>query len=189
MQNQALPKSPIGDEYYARQLWLYVLCVVLHIPGEQKLDNVMFYAWGSVNKADHGLESIRLFSISCVGHNKNFTVVTALSMLALKHNVVIEHTFPVRGHSYMPADRAFGRVELILRKKETILLPAEYYTAFSQVGHVLTYPQEWKVYNYGKVAQKNLRKPPSFKITESNILLIQPPSASLAVKNSYDALG
>ena len=81
---------------------------------------------------DHGLERIRLCSDSCVGQNKNFTLVTALSMLALKHNVVIEHTFPVRGHSYMPADRAFGRVELILRKKETILLAAEYYTAISQ---------------------------------------------------------
>ena len=100
---------------------------------------------------------------------KNFTVVTALRLLALKHNVVIEHTFPVGGHSYMPADRAFGRVELILCNKETILLPAEYYTAFSQVGHVLKYPQDWRVYNYGKVAQQIIRKPPSFKITESNI--------------------
>ena len=182
----------------------------MQIPGEQKRDNVMFYTWGEhqqgrgakqvasalvdfldkkLSVPNNGLKKIRLFSDSCVGQNKNFTVVTALSMLALKHSVVIEHTFHVRGHSYMPADRAFGRVELILRKKETILLPVEYYTAFSQVGNVLKYPHDWKVYNYGKVAQQNIRKPPSFKITESNILLVQPPPASLTVKNSYAALG
>jgi len=32
-------------------------------------------------------------------------------MLASRLKVEFQHIFPVRGHSYMPADRAFGRVE------------------------------------------------------------------------------
>lgn len=33
----------------------------------------------------------------------------------------INHIFPVRKHSYMPPDRVFGRIEQVLKKKETIL--------------------------------------------------------------------
>ena len=58
-----------------------------------------------------------LFSDSCCGQNKNI-----LSMhFALKRqkfpNVNIEYTFPVRGHSFLPADRVFGRIEQDIRKK------------------------------------------------------------------------
>ena len=43
----------------------------------------------------------------------------------------------------MQADRAFGRVEQMLRRKETILLPAGYYESFADVGHLKKYPDDW----------------------------------------------
>ena len=46
MQNQALPKSPIGEAYYTRQLWLYFRGIVVHRLYEQQRDDVFFYTWG-----------------------------------------------------------------------------------------------------------------------------------------------
>lgn len=42
----------------------------------------------------------------------------------------INHIFPVRGHSYMPPDRVLGRIEQVLRKKETILSLNQYFEIF-----------------------------------------------------------
>ncbi len=209
MQNQALPKSPIGEAYYARQLWLYFLGIVKHHPGEQQRDDVFFYTWGEHQQArganqvasalvhfideqlatDNSIKTIRLFSDSCSGQNKNYTVLATLNMLANKYKVSFEHVFPVRGHSYMPADRAFGRVEKILRKKETILLPAEYYEAFEEVGHVIKYGIDWGVYDFKEVADQNIKKPPTFKISEVKVLGVGPPPAPVIVKNFYNAAG
>ena len=80
-----------------------------------------------------------------VGQNKNFAVLLALHMLAAKYKVKFKHYFPVRGHSYMPPDRAFGRVEKLLRRKETILMPCEYFAVFSEVGNVLRSGDDWNV--------------------------------------------
>lgn len=143
MQNQPLPKSSIGEAYYARQLWLYVLGIIEHkatgdknTPGEQLKEDVHFYSWGEqelgrgANQVasalkdfiDRRLESaphirkVVLYSDSCIGQNKNYAVLGMLHILSTKHNVDMEHVFPIRGHSYMPADRAFGRVEKMLRR-------------------------------------------------------------------------
>lgn len=210
MQNQALPKSPIGEAYYARQLWLYFLGIVKHRPGEQRRNDVFFYTWGEHQQArganqvasalvhfidrelsaeDHGIKTIRLFSDSCSGQNKNYTVLTALNMLSNKHKVKFEHIFPVRGHSYMPADRAFGRVEKILKTKETILLPEEYYAAFEEVGHVIKYGTDWGVYDFKEQADSNLKKPPTFKISDTKVLEVAPPPANVLIKNYYNVAG
>ena len=57
------------------------------------------------------IKKVQLFSDSCLGQTKNSSILVALGVFAQKHNLEIVHTFPVRGHSYMPADRAFGSVE------------------------------------------------------------------------------
>ena len=103
MQNQALPKSPIKEAYYAHQLWLYFLGIVVHRLNEQQRDDVFFYTWGEhqqkrgansiasalahflvekLNVSDNKVKTVRLFSDSCIGQNKNFTVLLTLNMLA-----------------------------------------------------------------------------------------------------------
>ena len=78
----------------------------------------------------------------------------------------------------MPADRAFGRVEQILNKKETILLPEKFYVTFNKVGHVKEYGKDWNVYHIKSSSQKILKNTPSFKITQENILSVWPPQDS-----------
>ena len=55
-------------------------------------------------------------------------------------------------HSYMPADRPFGRVEKIVRIHEIILLPDEYYDCFNKVGNVEKFGIDWFVYDCKKIA-------------------------------------
>lgn len=66
-------------------------------------------------------------------------------------------TYPVRGHSFMPADRVFGRVEKIFRKNPTIVSKEEYIGYYSQVGGVKVLGQDWKIFNI-KELQNYLNK-------------------------------
>ena len=61
-------------------------------------------------------------------------MMTLLHYINYKSKVFqnINHIIPVRGHSYMPPDRVFGRIEKELNKKETIISPQEYYTVFEK---------------------------------------------------------
>ena len=45
MQNQPLPKSPIGKAYYSHQLWQFFFGVLMHHPRKQDKDDVAFYTW------------------------------------------------------------------------------------------------------------------------------------------------
>ena len=71
---------------------------------------------------------LRLFSDSCYGQNKNINVLSML--LALRKQTIphltMDYYFPVRGHSFLPADRVFGRIERDIKRQDTILLPADY---------------------------------------------------------------
>ena len=108
MQNQALPKQAIGEAYYARQLLLYFLSIVVHLSGKQDKNGAISFTCGEhqqpggvnsvASSVTHFLnekiispnckvEAIRLFSDSCGGQNKNFTVLLAISMFAAKHSM------------------------------------------------------------------------------------------------------
>ena len=77
----------------------------------------------------------------------------------------------------------------MLRRKETIILPAGYYESFADVGHLTNYPDDWQVYDFKIRSDQLIRRPASLKITESKILEISTPPAALVVKNNYSALG
>ena len=66
-----------------------------------------------LNGMIRGSRKLRLFSDSCFGQNKNMTMISMLSALRKTAfpNLDVEHTFPIRGHSFLPADRVFGRIE------------------------------------------------------------------------------
>jgi len=88
----------------------------------------------------------------------------------------------------MPADRAFGRVEKILRTHDTLLLPEEYYNCFSKVGYVRHYDIDWTVYDYKKISD-NIMKKQHFKITDATILEVSPSPGNVIVKYFYTAAG
>ena len=155
MQNQELLRSPIGEAYYARQQWQYFLGVVrCNCSADVSEENPTFYTWGEyqggrevneigsalldylLTKLPPGTKRVRLFSDNCPGQSKNYAMLSMLSAFSARTKAAIDYFFPIKGHSYLPADRAFGRVEKQLRRHETILLPSEYIDEFGIVGEV-----------------------------------------------------
>lgn len=173
-QVQPLPRTPINDAFYAQQLSFYSFCCV-----DMQSKSPTFYTWtedmagrGSVEVAsallEHldslnltGTKILRLFCDGCGGQNKNSHVVHALYFWLKQRSpedlLEIHLTFPVRGHSFLPADRVFGRVEKELRKTTTITKKEGYEELYSQFGEVKTLGSEWLLYDV-KGLQKYLKK-------------------------------
>lgn len=85
---------------------------------------------------------------------KNNIVLRALlHFLRNKPQLEIIFITPVRGHSYLPADRIFGRVEQLLRKKQTILTKNEYYEIYKQVGTVHILGKDWAILDTKSLSQ------------------------------------
>lgn len=163
-QVQPLPKTPIGEAFYLRQINYYTLCCV-----RTNSKYPVFYTWtedlagrGSVEVSSGILDylrnleigsdvtSLRLFSDGCGGQNKNSHMVhTLLFWLHNESRTVtkIQLTFPVRGHSFLPADRLFGRVEQKLRKEAVIENKEKYHEIYKEIGSLKILGIDWKLYN------------------------------------------
>jgi hypothetical protein len=143
-QNQPLPKVAVGEDFYARQLWVFNLTFVVHANRCQPKEWVHIYTWDETQagrdsnniasalldflksvEIPEGVHKIRLFSDACASQNINSAVLFVCQYFCkvLRPGFIIEHYFPIRGHSFLPADRVFGRIEKVLRKTEVILLP------------------------------------------------------------------
>lgn len=116
-------------------------------------------------KLQQGTKKLRLFSGNCPGQNKNYVLVALLSAFSTRTKITVENFFPIRGHSYMPADRAFGRVERRSRKIERILLPSEYFEEFRVVEEVREYIKHWAIYNLKAFARDVLKSKQTFLIS------------------------
>lgn len=95
----------------------------------------------------------------CAGQNKNTTVVAMCTMWlteAPEHIQKMEVIFPVVGHSFLPADRVFGRIEKEFRKRDTILKPDDYTDIIKEYGIVI--PVEECPVKDWKEAAKNVLK-------------------------------
>ncbi|XP_048020943.1 uncharacterized protein LOC125266040 [Megalobrama amblycephala] len=208
MQNLSLPKSPIGQTYYSRQLYMYVFGVVVH-HGErslQALSDCHLYVWlenqnrkdsnMTASALDHCLRTslaedvqqaghLRLFSDSCYGQNKNSTMVGMLSSLrsTIFKDVKMECFFPVRGHSFLPVDRVFGRIEQDIRKQDTILLPDKYTNILKKHGSVYVYGKDWESFDHKAAAKALIQSTRSYKISEARVLEID--GKGLGVRTTF----
>lgn len=192
-QNQPLPKLSVSDTFYSRQVWFYNLTMMVYHGQQKKEDHIMFYTWletqhgrGSnevasalihylqclEDKIPSDVKVVRLFSDSAASQNKNSTVLGALCgyMQATSRWEKVEHIFPVRGHSFMPPDRVFGRVEKILRKKEIITSPLEYNDILLQHGMVAKCEIDWQVKDYKSLAKSHLKAVLPFKISQQKVI-------------------
>jgi hypothetical protein len=178
-QVQPLPKTPIQESFYSRQLSFYSLCIV-----EMNTKNPKFYVWteelagrgalevGSAllthlkNLDLVGISHIRLFCDGCGGQNRNVHILHAifywLKILSPPEVKNITIIFPVRGHSFLPADRVFGRVEKILRRHPLITLKEDYIKLYAEVGEVKVLGEHWKIYDI-KELQKLYQKLPGIR--------------------------
>lgn len=174
-QVQVLPKVPIQAAFYAQQLSFYCFCVT-----DVDIKKPIFYTWmehqakrGSaetssalhdfLNKEEFGpdIKQIRLFADGCAGQNKNAHMMHMLMLWLYRdaprsvESVVV--IFPIRGHSYLPADRVFGQVEKVIRSYSTIKSPLKYYEIYSKKGEVRKLGTDWIVSDV-KVALNSLKK-------------------------------
>lgn len=162
-QIQPLPKTPVQEAFYARQLNLYIFCVT-----DLKTANPTFYTW-TEDQAGKGSQEIssallnhlklmdfkgnstlRLFCDGCTSQNKNNIVLRSLVHFVETTRTTITKVilfFPVRGHSFLPADRVFGRAEKILRKKAIILSRDEYFDCYKEIGSVKYLGNDWNLIN------------------------------------------
>ena len=208
MENLVLPKCPIGQSFYSRQLYMYVFCIVHHrgYNQPQGKDDIHLYVWmENQNTKDSNMvasalnhyfvnvatdeilthRELRLFSDSCFGQNKNINVLSMLFALKKQKfpNVNIEYTFPVRGHSFLPADRVFGRIEQDIRKNNTILLPEGYHQILAKHGNVYEYGTDWQCFDYKASAAEFCKSKRTFRISDAKVLRID--SDKLGFKQVY----
>lgn len=163
-QVQALPKVPIQEAYYARQLSFYCFCVC-----KLKGDTPYFYTWTEdeagrgpneissalanfLSDMDlEGISTVSLFADGCGGQNKNSRVLHTLMVWLFNDapecmQSIVLH-FPVRGHSYLPADAVFGQVDAKIRKIDTILTKEKYWDIYSQFGVVKKIDVDWQLFD------------------------------------------
>lgn len=86
------------------------------------------------------IQSVRMFRDGCGGQNKNSFIIDTLMFWLVKESPAslkeILLVYPVRGHSFLPADRVFGRIEKDLRKVTVITTKEHYQEIISQHGKV-----------------------------------------------------
>lgn len=131
--------------------------------------------------------TLNLFSDSCSGQNKNqFTMITLLYYINHRTTIFkqINHIFPVRGHSYMPPDRVFGRIEQVLRKKESIISPSQYYEIFKRFCTVKVYGQDFSIYDYKSVVKTKF----DFESTEQKIYTYTKGEKTVGVSKTYGGI-
>lgn len=104
----------------------------------------------------------------------------------------IQLVFPVTGHSFLPPDRVFGRVEQAIRKEEEILSPADYHKIIEQHETIVRLGTDWKVYTWKKYAAEHFKSTAAlpFKISETKIFdiiksKVDPKSVEIKAEKSY----
>ncbi|KAL5239620.1 hypothetical protein ACI65C_007030 [Semiaphis heraclei] len=95
-----------------------------------KNDVISFINYFLKNLISPNVKEIYLFSDNCSGQNKNnalfqylYTVVKS-NLYGIKQ---IIHRYPEPGHSFLPNDRCFGRIEKKRKRLERVYLPETYH--------------------------------------------------------------
>lgn len=179
MQNVSLPIIPVQDLFYLRQLTVSVFCIhnlrtgknVLFIyhEGQAKKgpDEVCSFLMMYINEyIDSKVETLMLFCDNCAGQNKNNTAVR-LNMCLVDNGRFkkIEQIFPIRGHSYLPCDRAFGVIKKKLRRIDRLYTIRElmelivsssakpdFFTIHLVSGEDISDIKKWWIQHYKKTA-------------------------------------
>lgn len=139
-QNLPLPKVPVGEAFYKRQLWTYNFCI-----HSGKTNKAHFYLYDETtarkspnevvsllhhyitNVLSQNVKILYLFSDNAAAQNKNSTMVQFLYLLVRTTSIQkVVHRFPEPGHSFLPCDRCFGVIEKFLRRKDYVFSPQQY---------------------------------------------------------------
>lgn len=82
--------------------------------------------------------------------------------------------FPVPGHSYMPPDRVFGRIEKEIQNYDTIIKPEKYIEIFQEYGTTISMAESCNIFDWKEVCDNYQKKPQNwhFKFSSAKRFLI-----------------
>lgn len=105
--------------------------------------------------------------------------------IASLFDLKVEWFFPVRGHSYMPADRAFGIIEKKLKDETVLLVPEKYDDIVRTVGTLHIYGVDFPWMNWQGLSNTSAVSKKTFKISSAKRIDIKPQSALIGVRKNY----
>ncbi|XP_065642642.1 uncharacterized protein LOC136074265 [Hydra vulgaris] len=172
-QVQSLPRVTLQEAYYSRQLSLYNfgLCDLNNNSnhsytwlesqsgrGSNEIASAVFhYLTTKLSNSltfNEAVDTIRLVSDGCRGQNKNIIMLGMVQSWLFnspQHVTKVELIFLVRGHSFLPCDRLFGRIEKDLKVNTEILEPSGFHDIFfKHCNTVNTVNREWFVKDWKK---------------------------------------
>ncbi|CAH0405919.1 unnamed protein product [Chilo suppressalis] len=175
--NMPLSKIPDQSSYYSRQLYFYNFTTVeANSKSSLTKENVFAYCWTEdefakdanliVSSVYHRLcntvfppecNQLRLMAVGCSGQNKNSMLIAMLSRWLTKDAPaqihLVEVVLPVVGHSFLPPDRVFARIEKELRKIENIIKPEEYFDVVEKHATAINVATTVQVYDWKTVVK------------------------------------
>jgi len=150
-QNMPLPHIPCGDVFYKRQLWVFNFCIYSaktgrsyhymydESSGKKGQNEVMSFLYHFLkNYLSPDVKKIYTFSDNCSSQNKNIGLVQFFYAIVQSKCFGLEsihHRYPEPGHSFLPCDRCFGRIEKNKRKVERIFIPETYKDIIRETSH------------------------------------------------------
>ncbi|XP_063219455.1 uncharacterized protein LOC134545805 [Bacillus rossius redtenbacheri] len=180
--NQPIPKIPDQSAYYLRQLYLYNFTICVGNSKEsQRKENTFSYVWledeykkgsNQIASALHhqllsadltNYKSIKLVADGCGGQNKNKILIAMLCKYLAEDAPTsvnqVTLVFPVPGHSFIPPDRIFGRIESQVKKKSTILTRQDYENIIESHATLKRLGEECPVLHWKDAVSKVIKEP------------------------------
>lgn len=205
--NLPLPKLPDQSAYYSRQLYMYNFTICVGSSHDrQTTGNTFMYKWlessrpkGSneiassvYDRLNHldltDVNKIYLVSDGCGGQNKNSTMIGMVSHWlhndSPQHIKEVEMVFPVVGHSFIPPDRVFGRIEKEIKVRDTIVKPEDYTKVFERFGTVSTLGVDCPVYDWKMAVQSSFKVPRlwHFKIQSCKRIIVKKGKSTILLR-------
>ena len=78
-------------------------------------------------------KKLHIFVDNCFSQNKNYYLVAYLQVLANTKLEEVHVHYPLHGHSRMPCDRDFGRIEKKRRRKDRVVGPSEWVKLIKEI--------------------------------------------------------